>query len=129
MGVRIELTTFWDHSREVARHAKVVAHDMLEIDPEEAYLTGLLHGIGFLPGLLQWKDLGASDPALAAVRLAKRWALPTCVTQLCNEMQLPEYENGWSGIVRKAHLRVERTAGQCLFEQDLRPRLHRVGEG
>jgi len=128
-GRQNELAAFWDHSREVAEHAKHVAQDMMEIDPEEAYLAGLLHGIGFLPGLLQWKDSGVSDPALAGVRLARRWALPSCIAELCNEMQLPGYANGWSGIVRKAHLRAERAAGHCLFEQDLRPRLHRVAEG
>jgi HD-like signal output (HDOD) protein len=128
-GRQNELADFWEHSREIARHAKVVAQDILEIDPEEAYLTGLLHGIGFLPGLLQWKDSGVTDPALAGVRLAKRWSLPVCVTDLCNEMQLPGYAAGWSEIVRKAHVRAERAAGHCLFEQDLRPRLHRVAEG
>lgn len=128
-GRQNELLAFWDHSREVARNSKLLAEEMLEIDPEEAYLAGLLHGIGFLPALLQWKDSGVADPALTGVRLAKRWALPRCVTELCNEMQLPGYATGWSGIVRKAHLRGERKCGHCLFEQDLRPRLHRVAEG
>lgn len=125
-GRQSELTAFWDHSREVARHAKLIAQDMLEIDPEEAYLAGLLHGIGFLPTLLGWKDSGTTDPALTGVRLAKRWALPNCVAELCNELQLPGYATGWAGIVRKAHLRGGRACGHCLFEQNFRPRLHRV---
>jgi HD-like signal output (HDOD) protein len=128
-GRQHELAAFWEHSREVAGNAKLVAQDMHEIDPEEAYLAGLLHGIGSLPALLGWKDSGVTDPSLAGARLAKRWSLPSCVTELCHEMQLPGYETGWSGIVRKAHLRGERSCGNCLFERDLRPHLHRAAEG
>jgi hypothetical protein len=128
-GRQNELAIFWDHSREVAHHSRLLAEEMLEVDPEEAYLAGLLHGIGFLPGLLQWKESGVADPTLTAVRLAKRWAVPRCVTELCNEMQMPGYDAGWSGIVRKAHLRAEQKCSHCLFEQSLGPRLHRIAEG
>ena len=128
-GRQNELAAFWEHSREVASHAKLIAEELPEIDPHEAYLAGLLHGIGSLPALLGWKDSGVADPALTGVRLAKRLPLPTCITELCNEMQLPEYASGWSGIVRKAHARGTRSSSHCLFEQDLRPRLHRAAEG
>jgi hypothetical protein len=127
-GRQNEVAAFWEHSRDVASHAKLVAQDMQEIDPEEAYLAGLLHAIGSLPALLGWKDASVADPALAGVRLAKRWSLPTCVTELCNEMQLPGYPSGWSGIVREAHSRGARSCGNCLFEEDLRPRLYRTAE-
>ena len=128
-GRQNELAAFWEHSRDVASHARLVAQDMPDVDPEAAYLAGLLHGIGALPALLGWKDSGVTDPALAGVRLAKRWSLPACVTELFKEMQLPEYATGWSGIVRKAHLRGTRSCADCPFEQDLRPRLHRAAEG
>jgi HD-like signal output (HDOD) protein len=128
-GRQNELAAFWDHSRDVASQAHLVAHEMLEIDPDEAYLAGLLHGIGWLPALLGWKDSGSADPALTGLRLAKRWSLPACVAEMCNEMQLPDSAAGWSEIVRKAHLRGARSSGHCSFEQDLRPRLHRVAEG
>ena len=128
-GRKNELAAFWEHSRDIASHARVLAQEMQEIDPEEAYLAGLLHGLGSLPALLGWKDSGVTDPALTGVRLAKRWSLPPCVTELCSEMQLPGYATGWSGIVRKAHQRGARSCSECLFEQDLRPRLHRAAEG
>jgi hypothetical protein len=120
-----DIASFWDHSRAVATQCKLVAQDMFDIDPEEAYLAGLFHGIGSLPALLGWKDSG-EESAATGLRLAKLWSLPACVTELCGEMQVPGFASRWSGVVRKAHLRGIRSGGDCLFEQDLRPRLHRA---
>jgi hypothetical protein len=124
-----EIAAFWNHSRVVADLSRSVAQEMLETDPEEAYLVGLLHGMGSLPALLGWRESSIADPALAGVRLAKRWWLPRCVTELFTEMQLPGRATGWSGIVQKAHLREDRSSGYCLFEQDPRLSLQRVGSG
>lgn len=128
-GRKNEIVAFWEHSRDVADQSRLVAQSMGEIDPEEAYLAGLFHGLGSLPALLGWRESAAVDPALAGLRLAKRWSLPTCVTEFCGEMQLPGFETRWSGIVRKAHLRGDRYSGPCLFDEELRPRLYRAAEG
>ena len=49
-----ELAELWGHSRLVACWAERLAHTVGGLDPEKAYLGGLLHDIGSLPGLLRW---------------------------------------------------------------------------
>jgi hypothetical protein len=123
------IAAFWAHSREIAQYSKQVAEEMTEVNPDEAYLAGLLHAIGLLPGLLEWREASVADGALAGLRLARRWSLPGYVTELFQEMQLTGYATRWSGIVRKAHQRAARSSVHCSFEQDLRPRLHANGHG
>ena len=123
-----EVVELWSHSREIARCSKLVAQDMAEIDPEEAYLAGLLHAIGLLPALLGWRESAMADEALVGLRLAKRWSLPSCVTEFFSELQLPGYATRWSVIVRKAHLRANRYGIDCSFDQEIRPRLYRAGQ-
>ena len=119
-----EVAELWAHSREIARCSKLAAQEMAEIDPEEAYLVGLLHAIGLLPGLLRWREYVSADDVLAGLRLAKLWALPLCVTEFFSELQLPGYPTRWSVVVRKAHLRAKRSSIGCSFDQEFRPRLH-----
>jgi HD-like signal output (HDOD) protein len=126
-GRRTAIGEFWAHSREIAEYSRMVAQDMPGINPEEAYLTGLLHALGMLPGLLGWREAGITDGALAGLRIAKRWSLPDCIMEFFNEMHLTGYATRWSGIVQKAHLRATRSAIDCPFEQSLRPQLHRDG--
>lgn len=53
-----ETTALWKHCRLVAQYAQLVS-DWLEcVSPEEAYLVGLLHGIGAIPTVLGWPDGG-----------------------------------------------------------------------
>jgi HD-like signal output (HDOD) protein len=126
-GRRTEIGEFWAHSREIAEYSKIVAEDMPGINPEEAYLAGLLHALGMLPTLLGWREAGITDGALAGLRIAKRWSLPHPVMELFNEMHLTGYATRWSGIVQKAHLRATRSSINCPFERSLRPQLHRDG--
>jgi len=118
---------FWAHSREIAEHARLVAEEVPRINPEEAYLAGLLHAIGLLPALLGWKDSGAANDALVGLRLATRWALPHYVTEFFREIHFTGYPVWWSGIVRKAHERANRSSSHCPFEEALRPFLLRDG--
>jgi hypothetical protein len=108
-----EVAELWAHSREIARCSKLAAQEMAEIDPEEAYLVGLLHAIGLLPGLLRWREYVSADDVL-----------PLCVTEFFSELQLPGYPTRWSVVVRKAHLRAKRSSIGCSFDQEFRPRLH-----
>jgi len=126
-GRRTSVGEFWAHSREIAEYSRMVAEDMPGINPDEAYLTGLLHAIGMLPALLGWREAGITDGALAGLRIAKRWSLPHPVMELFNEMHLTGYATRWSGIVQKAHLRATRSSINCPFERGLRPQLQRDG--
>jgi hypothetical protein len=121
------IAEFWAHAREVAHYSKALAEEISDVNPDEAYLAGLLHGIGFLPELLGWKESGVADGALAGLRLAKRWSLPPCVIEFFSEVQLTGYSTRWPGIVRKAHQNAKRPSVHCLFELTMRPQLHRHG--
>lgn len=122
-----EIAAFWDHAREIADQAKLVAQEMVDVDPEEAYLVALFHMLGSVPALLGWREPAATDHSLAGLRLAKRWSLPNCVIEFFGEMQLPGYDGRWLTIVRKAHARANRTPIRCPFEGNIRPQLCREG--
>jgi hypothetical protein len=124
-GRQHAIAEVWAHSRAIAQHSKLVAQEMPDIDPEEAYLAGLFHSIGLLPGLLGWRGAGAAEGAIAGLRLAKKWSLPRCVTEFFSETHLLGDAAQWSGIVQKAHYRANRSPINCPFEHGLRPHLHR----
>ena len=48
----LALTAVWKHCRLVAQYAQLVAESMEGIDPEDAYLVGLLHEIGAISAML-----------------------------------------------------------------------------
>ena len=62
-------SAFWGHSREVAQYFKLFAtQSAAGISTDQAYLTGLLHGVGALPAVLDWTGYGISgNPALLAL--------------------------------------------------------------
>jgi HD-like signal output (HDOD) protein len=124
-----EVTGLWAHSREIASCSRLVAQDMPEIDPEEAYLVGLLHAIGLAPAVLGWRESSVADDAMIGLRLAKRWSLPRCVMEFFSEMQLSKYTNRWTGIVQEAHMIATSFSIHCSSEPELRPCLPRVGPG
>jgi len=121
------IVQLWDHSREIAQHCKYVADLMLKVNPEEAYLTGLLHAIGLLPDLLEWKDCGTIGSALVGLRFAKRWFLPPCVTEFYREIHFAGYPALWLAIVQEAHQRASRSSIECTFDHVLGPHLVRNG--
>jgi HD-like signal output (HDOD) protein len=117
----------WSHSRMIAQCARIVAEDMPGTNPDEAYLVGFFHAIGMLPSVLgwDWREPGPADGALAGYRMARSWFLPQCVIDFFAEINTPAAPRRWSGIVRTAHRLSERSPMNCLFEQSLRPQLHR----
>ncbi len=121
------IVEFWTHSKEIAENCRQLADATHNVNPQEAYLAGLLHGIGLLPGLLGWKQPMNGDGPLADLMLARKWCLPRCVMEFFNEMHTPGYPTGWSEIVRRAHHRAHRTCLGCSFEDHLRPYLYRRG--
>ena len=103
----LEVAKLWAHSREIASCSKLVAETMPEVDPEEAYMVGLMHALGLLPRLLGWRVSSATDEALTGFWLAKRWSLPSCVTEFFGAGQAPRYTAGWPAIVHEAHVLVD----------------------
>ncbi len=96
---------FWNHSRQIAAHAKLVAEHTPDINPEEAYLIGLLHEVGSLPELLGWRRPPSvcAENAQAGPRLAKAWRLPDYVADSLEEVALHGPSSGWTKVLRMAH--------------------------
>jgi hypothetical protein len=99
------LVEFRSHSREIARLCRLLAEEMPEFAaPHEAYLIGLLHDIGVLPAILGWErsDLPANR-SLAALRMAKQWALPSFLTDFFCKASMPGCDAHSSQIVSAVH--------------------------
>jgi hypothetical protein len=122
------ITETWAHSREIAQYSKLVAEEMPEVNPEKAYLAGLLHAIGLLPGVLGWygSEAASADSALAGFKIARKWSLSPFVVEFFGEMYHAGCTSRWQEIVRKAHRRAARSSIHCPFEKDMSPLLQRV---
>ncbi len=87
-----ECERFWTHARvtaliaeELAGQSSEVNHEANpEVNPEEAYLAGLLCHIGDLPEILGWEIAGSAetDSRRFGYRMAKAWGLPAILTEL-----------------------------------------------
>ncbi len=100
---RSEIMDAWTHAAAVAKICRSLA-DEFSVSPEEAYLVGLLHGIGSLPGVLGWWQTlpvtGNRDAV--GLRMAQAWSLPRCVA----ESFAPRSASGsnrWRELVQMAH--------------------------
>ena len=115
----------WAHAREIAQYARKIAIDLPRVNPEEAYMVGLLHSLASLPAVLGWnngRELETNDP-LHGWQLAKQWSLPHPLLEYFSEMIIPGCETRWLQIVRAAHQRASRSLVNCPFEMELRPGL------
>ena len=105
-GRRNAIAALWDHSQEIALRSRLLAEEMPGINPEEAYLAGLLHDIGSLPDTLGWTWRRSSADAASVPRnIATRWSLPACVLELFSGTPEETDSIGWAEIVDLAHQR------------------------
>jgi HD-like signal output (HDOD) protein len=117
----------WEHSREIAQYSRLIAEKMPEVNPEEAYMVGLLHGIGLVASVLGWEGkTGAGGVSLAGFKLARRWSLPHCVLEFFSERHTAQQHTQWSEIVQMAHQLAFTSPIHCPFRQGVRPHLLRV---
>jgi hypothetical protein len=104
----------WSHSREIARSCWQLADAANAIvHPYEAYLAGLLHGLGSLPAILGWPSSETFvDRNLAALRMAEHWSFPVCLKEFFSEVNVPGRNPQVSSIVAEAH-RLADPSGRC----------------
>jgi HD-like signal output (HDOD) protein len=121
------IAEIWAHSREIAHYAKLVAEDTADVNPDEAYLVGLLHTIGLLPNALGWNGSGRPvDSALAGLQLATQWSFPNAAVEYFRELHRDECATPWQEIMHKAHRLASRSSIHCPLEQEMRPQLYRA---
>jgi hypothetical protein len=121
------LAETWSHSREIAQYSRVVAEEMPDVNPEDAYLVGLMHSIGMLPSILKWAGSEASltDTSLIGLTMADEWSLPRPVLEFFSEMQFGGSLHPWEQIIQAAHQRAIRSSINCPFEKGIRPLLYK----
>ena len=102
-------TAVWRHCRLVAQYAQLVAESLDTVSPEDAYLVGLLHGIGEIPAALGWPNCGrgVTDPGAL---VAMEGTLPLFVLAAIRSMSDSSSLSGWRFILTAAH----ELAGCCM---------------
>lgn len=119
----------WAHSREVAQLCrKIAAATDGWMHPDNAYMVGLTHSLGELPGILgwQWPDNSACNWLDKGAKLAELWFLPHSVQEFFVEARRPRADEGWMGILRKAH-QMARVTKRCSLCELSGPQLCRRG--
>lgn len=96
----------WAHSRKIAELCFEIAQSAPgSAHPADAYLVGLFHALGSLPGVLGW-ERGlpiAANPTLVGLRIAEAWAFPACVVEFFTERRKRQPSGHWVGMVDHAH--------------------------
>jgi hypothetical protein len=111
-GVRQRaVVEMWEHSREIAHTCRLIAEETPGfINPHQAYMAGLLHGIGALPALLGWERNAAYYRPFSAVELAERWAFPAFLKEFFHTVSKPGWNSQWSKLMSTAHRFAESSA-------------------
>lgn len=95
-------TAVWRHCRLVAQYAQLVAESLGDICPEDAYLVGLLHGIGDIPAALGWPNCGRGSKDTSAL-LAMEGTLPLFVLAAMRSLNDFSASPAWRFILTTAH--------------------------
>jgi HD-like signal output (HDOD) protein len=117
----------WMHARIIAENCRFLAEETsVSVNPEDAYLVGLLHDLGAFPVLLGWSRTFAlpADPALAGLYLARAWSLPQCVGAYFFELWSHTSNHGWSAIVEQAHPDAQYSLSACVLGHDVAMQVH-----
>jgi hypothetical protein len=124
---RSEIAEIWKHSGEIAHHSRIIAEDIPEVNPEDAFLVGLLHAIGLLPALLGWngREADAFESAQIAFTMATQWSLPHVVVDAFRAMCCASEGSEWTAILMSAHQRAIATSIDCPYRQEVRPLLYK----
>ena len=95
-------TAVWKHSRQVAQYAQLVAESLEGISPEDAYMVGLLHGIGDIPAALGWPygDRGCRDQGAL---FAMEGTLPLFILSAMHSVSDSSVPSVWRFILKSAH--------------------------
>jgi HDOD domain len=119
------VTELWRHSRDIAGHTQHLAEQTADVDPDQAYLVGLCHSIGSLPGVLgfEGKTRQEADSARMGLELAREWSLPGCVIDYFSDVEKREGRFAWTRIVEAAHRCAGEPTGECASMDYLPPRL------
>jgi hypothetical protein len=114
----------WTHSREIAKHCRLIAEEMTgsvnrgSINPDQAYMAGLLHAIGALPEFLGWQRGEVADGrVLSALKLSDRWCFPHYLKDFFNEMLIPGYDPRWSQFLSAAHQLAGASWARCPLDR------------
>jgi hypothetical protein len=116
----------WSHARTIAERCKRLAEDTDgNMNPDAAYLTGLLHELGSLPVILEWEPqlTKSDDPTATGFRLAGEWSLPSCVVEYFDELQYAKTVSRRTEIVQRAHELSSFSRINCLSDYPLESRV------
>lgn len=115
-GIRQQsIAEIWVHSREVAQYFRLfAANGPSGINPDQAYLAGLLHALGSLPAILDWNNHRVPiDPAKAALAMAERWNFPRFLSDFFGEVFMPGHRPQWSSFITVAHHAAKESWLEC----------------
>jgi HDOD domain len=113
---RAEIVEAWLHARITAENSRFLAEeDYPNLNPDDAYLVGLLHAIGALPSVLGWQRPRGlpTDPILAGLKMAEAWSLPHSVAEYFLAIRAQRAANRWTHIVSLAHQQASRSLLKC----------------
>ena len=146
---RKELEALWTHSVQVAALARVIARQRRQVNPDEAFTTGLLHDVGQLVLALRFKELYwdtvrkatstehlvgleqssvGVDHAEVGSWLLEAWNLPAVMVEAVRRHHDLEAHTGLAGAICAANRLVHRTDFQTgALAPDAGPILEGVG--
>ena len=95
-------TAVWKHCRLVAQYSQLVAESIEHIAPEDAYLVGLLHGVGAIPTALGWSNSDRAGKAARALWEMEE-VLPLFVHAALRNLNGSSSSSPWRFILTAAH--------------------------
>jgi putative nucleotidyltransferase with HDIG domain len=127
---RKELEALWTHAVQVAAAARVLARQQRQVNPDEAFTTGLLHDVGQLVLALRFKELYwetaqkatstehrvgleqstlGVDHAEVGSWLLEAWNLPAIMVEAVRRHHDTEAKTGLAGTIQVASRLAHRT--------------------